>query len=808
MKTVPTLPALLLLVIGGTSLISGLVSWSMARQSATHTAQQEQIALRERFTLLVRALEPAVASVNPTAALETLSLLQHSPDVVRAAIYTPERQLFAALGSAPAQVAEQPSDLEIKPVADGLVLSGPLRIGNRNVGLLRLELSRPDNSNNLLLLQSLLFVLSGGTLTAASALHLMHRRRQALANVQSALEALGRDDFSTRLGPLPGELTALGEATNRLATRFGERFSNTSNQQLHLQQRARRLGLMLRGIGAAVWEADPRSGRFIDVSSEAIVLLSRPARDWLSADFIDTVCHPEDRSWAHSFLSDTGHSVRSHVLDLRLLHSSGGYRWLRLIASTEQTEDGPILTGLALDVTEEKLGEERVAWLADHDSLTGLINRHRFQNVLQTDIENARVQDSHGALLYLDLDQFKYINDTYGHLTGDEYLRQVTQHLKDALLDGQTLGRLGGDEFGIIARNVDLGAAQALCRQLLSTLNHHEFFHQGQSTPFSASIGVALFPRHGVETGDLLANADAAMYEAKAQGRNTYRLFGGGDEMARMRDKIHWEDRIRSALKENRFKLVFQPIVDLRSRHIHHYETLLRMVDENGQLIGPGAFMAVAERFGLIRDLDRWVVEHAIATQGRSRQEGRPVSLTINLSGGHLGSPELLALIHEACSRYQADPACIVFEVTETAAVENFSVARQFITTLRNAGYRFALDDFGSGFSSFHYLKNLVVDYVKIDGSFIRHLTSDRSDRIFVKAISEMAHGLGIGTIAEFVENRETVGLLLELDVGFGQGIYFSEPREKFFSGDMPQIAGTQAGAGKLSSTHSPLPET
>ncbi|HMW42782.1 MAG TPA: EAL domain-containing protein, partial [Plasticicumulans sp.] len=220
----------------------------------------------------------------------------------------------------------------------------------------------------------------------------------------------------------------------------------------------------------------------------------------------------------------------------------------------------------------------------------------------------------------------------------------------------------------------------------------------------------------------------------------------------------------------------------LRTGKVVHYESLLRMLGDQGETIGPNAFIAVAERFGLIRELDRWVVETAIATQGASRLRNDPVSLTINLSARHFGSADMLELIRDATHRHRADPGAIVFEVTETAAVENFTAAREFIQALRNAGYRFALDDFGAGFSSFHYLKNLTVDYVKIDGSFVRHLGTDRADRIFVKAIADLAIGLGIRPIAEFVENRATVEHLLELGIPLGQGMYFAAPTSEFIA--------------------------
>lgn len=758
-------------------------TWRVQSQLETRL---QALAGRERAGLLVRALEPALVQRNAEAARAVLAPLAADPALRYAVAFTPDRRALARLGDAPAADPAVPLPGEYRSTLTDGVLRSELPVLTTTgflAGFVWIGLV-PDayGQSGGLLLQNAGIVAAGLTLTGLLLLHLSGKLRGGLGHVRRGLEAITREDYETRVPSLPaGDLARIGEAMNLLAARLGERASTARNQQMQLRQESRRLGAMLRGINAVVWEAEPRSGRFRYVSAEAEAVLGHPPAQWLTADFLTRFCHAADREWAQGFFGHAAASARSHTMDLRMRHRDGSYRWLRLMGSGEQSADGPLLSGLLLDVTEEKLAEQRVAFLADHDSLTGLVNRRRFQELLQTSIDAAREPGANsGALLFLDLDQFKYINDTYGHHTGDEYLRQVTQHLRVPLEPGHVLGRLGGDEFGIILPATDADRAEAICRTLLATLNAQEFIHQGRSTPFPASIGVAHFPQHGVHTSELLANADTAMYEAKANGRNTWCVFEGGGDLARMREKIHWEDRIRTALRENRLMLVFQPIVDLRTGKVVHYESLLRMIGDQGEVIGPNAFIAVAERFGLIRELDRWVVETALATQGASRLRNDPVSLTINLSARHFGSADMLELIRDATHRHRADPGAIVFEVTETAAVENFSAAREFIQALRNAGYRFALDDFGAGFSSFHYLKNLTVDYVKIDGSFVRHLGTDRADRIFVKAIADLAIGLGIRPIAEFVENRATVEHLLELGIPLGQGMYFAPPASEF----------------------------
>lgn len=247
-----------------------------------------------------------------------------------------------------------------------------------------------------------------------------------------------------------------------------------------------------------------------------------------------------------------------------------------------------------------------------------------------------------------------------------------------------------------------------------------------------------------------------------------------------MKDKIFWEGRIRRAIKKNGFKLYFQPIVDIKTGVIHHYESLLRMIGDDNKIITPGAFIGIAERFGMIREIDHWVVANAIREQGRRALMGKSVSLTINLSGRHFGGDDILEVIEKATRDASAEPKSIIFEVTETAAVKNFNQARDFIQKLHERGYRFALDDFGAGFASFDYLKHIPVDYIKIDGSFVRNLHCDNNDRIFVSAISDMARSLEVQAIAEFVETPQTWKVLKELQVPLGQGYLFAKPGSQF----------------------------
>lgn len=551
------------------------------------------------------------------------------------------------------------------------------------------------------------------------------------------------------------------------------------------ERETRFMKALLNGINAVVMEARAPDYQFTFVSREAQNLLGYPVSDWLKPNFWAQHVVKNDLAWLEETVAVHTEKNESFIVDFRMIHRQGQSVWVRAINSVELDENKqPIIRGLILDITEQKTAEDRIVYLAEHDALTGLINRRRFQKKLEESIAFSQRYQQQGALLFIDLDQFKYVNDTYGHQYGDEYLLDVSRRLAQGLRRTDILGRLGGDEFGVVIPKCSYEEANMVGMALLGALAQENLEHGGKVVPVSASIGIALFPSQGAVPSDLLAKADAAMYTAKRKGRGQVHIFSEDDtELWSMHEKIHWEEQIRWALSENRFELYYQPVVELRTGLITHYEALLRMRGEDGEMISPGAFMDTAERFGLIRDIDCWVVDQAIKTQAESIKLYKPVSLAINLSGRHFGDASMLEFIKEAIHTYGADPKSLMFEVTETEAVENLSKAREFIDALRDIGCKFALDDFGIGFSSFHYLRNLPVDYIKIDGSFVRSLHVDSDDRLFVKAIVDLARGLKIPCIAEFVENEHILNVLCELGVGLGQGYHLAKPNANFIDG-------------------------
>lgn len=457
---------------------------------------------------------------------------------------------------------------------------------------------------------------------------------------------------------------------------------------------------------------------------------------------------------------------------------NGELYWEYASISPVRNSDGVITNFLAVkeDITERKNFEAQLMRLADRDPLTNLLNRRRFQEELNSSLAQARRHDTSGALLFLDLDNFKDINDTLGHQAGDEILTHLADILKKRLRESDIIARLGGDEFAILLSHIDASHAQSVAEQIIDSVYSHVMIVHEQPTRVTVSIGIALFPFHGNTSETLLKCADLAMYRAKKEGRNRACVYTHGQK-TKIETLLNWEKNIREALYLNRFVLHLQPIVDLRENCIVGYEALLRMIGENNELIHPAAFLDVAERSDLINDIDRWVVRRAIRIITEICKSDKNLYIGANLSGKAFDDPELISIINQELAATAINPVNLVLEITESAVITDIIEAQHFITTLKAMGCRFALDDFGTGFSSLNYLKHLPVDYLKIDGSFIRNLPNDSADQHLVRAIVEVARGLNKQTIAEFVECEEAVRLLLEYGVDYAQGYHIGRPR-------------------------------
>ncbi|HFD87840.1 MAG TPA: EAL domain-containing protein, partial [Gammaproteobacteria bacterium] len=443
--------------------------------------------------------------------------------------------------------------------------------------------------------------------------------------------------------------------------------------------------------------------------------------------------------------------------------------------------DAPLILSIGLDITDRKVAENRLAWLANHDPLTHLCNRRSFQDQFSNLIDIAHRQKQSVALLYFDLDQFKYINDTCGHKAGDVLLQVIADKLREVTRSSDILARLGGDEFALVIYGISEDGAVKVAEKIFSSLQSIDYRIEDNPFKITVSIGIALFPKHGHSIQELLANADLAMYQAKEAGRGRIHVYSPDAEFhKRIHHELYWKDQIQQAMDENRFVLYFQPILNLRTRTISHYESLLRMLDKNGKILSPDQFIPVAERVGLIRSIDKLVVDKALDIHKSLLSKGYDIVLSINLSGQALADEDLQNYIYDSLANPQVKPELIIFEITETIAVSNFASARHLMERIRSLGCSFALDDFGVGFSSFYYLMHLPVDYVKIDGSFIKKLENSQEDQVLVQALAEIAQRLGKETIAEFVENAKILDLLEKYGIHYAQGYHVGRP--------MPQI--------------------
>jgi len=438
--------------------------------------------------------------------------------------------------------------------------------------------------------------------------------------------------------------------------------------------------------------------------------------------------------------------------------------------------------GTASDVTKSKSDEERLIRLANKDHLTGLSNRKRFMEDLDREINLAKRQKTKGAVLLIDLDHFKLINDTAGHAAGDEVIVQLAGQLRKLTRNVDLSARLSGDEFVLAFVNTDISQLQKRVDEIINKINQLKPMYSGKVMNLSASIGVAIYPDHACTPAEVLARADAAMYMAKSGGRNRAHIYTPDDhQQEKMGSQLIWKDRIHDALENQKLVLAFQPIQPTTGETASRYEVLIRMRKSDGDLYYPGDFIPTAEQFGLIRDIDAWVVKRAISVLSDLPPEHSHISFTINLSGLSVGEVSMYELISGELDKLSLDRSRIIFEVTESAAFQDINKAIEFIEKIKYLGCRIALDDFGVGFSSFSYLKQLHADILKIDGSFIRDIHQNKDDQLFVKALVDVARGMGMITVAEFVESEQIYQMVRSLGVDYVQGYHIGRPEVGLF---------------------------
>ncbi len=510
---------------------------------------------------------------------------------------------------------------------------------------------------------------------------------------------------------------------------------------------------------------------------------------------IDDIIHLVDEQSGDTIPCAISISLRSDQVERnlqgRMLVRKGGEEIAVAESAAPMHDAAGKIVGAVLvfdDVRQTRELTERLSHQAMHDALTGLLNRREFERHIQQALDNTRDNSAHYALCYMDLDQFKIVNDTCGHTAGDELLRELGALLQNKLRDSDIVARLGGDEFGVLLQGCSMDDAQKLAGEIRLAIRAMHFVWDGKSFQIGASIGIVPLSASTESVAEALSSADVACYAAKEQGRDRVHVSEPDDhEVKRHRTEMRWVGRIREALSEDRFILYRQSVVPVHcsDQRETHTELLLRMLDEDGRLVPPGRFLGAAERYGLMPSIDSWVIERSLqwlAAEIRYRKSD--ITMAVNLSGQSLTAHSFLSRVVDLIHESQAPPEQICFEITETAAIANFDTALKFMRLLRGMGCRFALDDFGSGMSSFAYLKQLPVDFLKIDGSYVRDLLHNPVDRAMVEAVNQIGHAMGIQTIAEYVEDRAILGALANIGVDLAQGYAIDKPQPLIFVQD------------------------
>ena len=511
------------------------------------------------------------------------------------------------------------------------------------------------------------------------------------------------------------------------------------------------------------WRLDDASGKPIDE---------------IFRGFHEETCEPLENPMAVSMRRNR--SLKS-VRPTLLIRRDGNELYIDCTAAPIRDGTGQVTGGVLVfhDVSESRELNRKLSYHTSHDMLTGLVNRREFENRLERALKSAKARETSYALCYLDLDQFKIVNDSCGHSAGDALLGQLGALLKSKIRWRDTLARLGGDEFGVLLESCTLDEAMKSAEALREAVREFKFIWDDRIFRLGCSIGVVPITAENDDVAALMSAADSACAAAKEAGRNRIHSYEENDlDLMRRRKEMQWAARLNNALEESRFELFRQTILPLQEEDTgEHYELLLRMRDEQGAIVTPAVFIAAAERYGIMPQIDRWVIENAFRWLVSEADERERLTMcSINLSGQSLGDDKFLPYVVEQFTRSGLDASKICFEITETAAIASYSQANRFIQSLKELGCMFALDDFGTGLSSFGYLKHFPVDFLKIDGSFVKEMLHDPIDREMVRSINEIGHLTGKKTIGEFAENEEIITMLRGMGIDYAQGYGVSEP--------------------------------
>jgi len=600
-----------------------------------------------------------------------------------------------------------------------------------------------------------------------------------------ATSKVAAGDYSTTVKRISDdEIGDLADNFNLMTQAIRDRIQAIKNSEYALYQEKERALVTLQSIGDGVITTD------INGRIELMNPVAERLTGWLSAEahgnalkdvFIikNEITHrPIEDPVSKCLASEQIVTLANHTI----LESRDGNQYsIEDSAAPIRDREGNII-GVVLvfhDVSGARHLARQMAYQARHDALTGLVNRTEFEERVHHAMHTALVEHRQHVLFYMDLDEFKVVNDTCGHFAGDEMLKSLATLLKDGFRDNDTLARLGGDEFGVLLESCPLERARLLAEEIRSKVDNYRFQWDEKVFEVGISIGVVTIDQDSQSMADVLSAADVACYIAKEQGRNRIHVHNIGDiEHARRKTEMQLVSEISSALEESRFRLYYQEIFSLQNRtnDHRHIELLVRMLGRNGELVPPFSFITAAERFHLMPRVDTWVIQEVLRVIGEHDACNRDLVFAINLSGHSVADHDFLKFLVDAVRQSKVNPRCLCFEITETAAISNLKQAVYFISEMKNIGCRFSLDDFGSGLSSFTYLKNLDVDYLKIDGAFVKDILKDETDAAMVEAINQIGHIMGLKTVAEYVESDDILAKVRVMGIDYAQGFSLHVP--------------------------------
>lgn len=738
-----------------------------------HKSQED---LQAVATLIANRSVAAVMFDDTNLAHENLTSLTNLPDLLNACVYNKKGLLFTALHKKAAICPD--NDTALHTQYEHLMLSvyQVMQIDGETIGSVLIRADLSSALKRQLQFISVIIVVLCIALSLAFLLTapLFNRVAKPITLLAKTAHRVRHDhDYSLRVEQhSQDEIGILVEAFNAM-------LDTVEQKNLDLVAAKNNYQALYDNNPTMVFDLDEQ-GLIKSINRLGAKQLGWPDEQLLDHSLFEFV-HPSDLFELEAlFQRCQRFPLQIHKLESRLICQHGRLIWVRNTArQVNDEQQRPRFLLVCEDISETRRLAEKIAYQASHDELTGLVNRRQFDIHIQDLVHRAQSDDGQHVLCYLDLDQFKVVNDTCGHLAGDELLRQLGELLKQHVRKSDILARLGGDEFGILMENCALEQALIAGDKLRDTVRDFQFAWDNRSFSVGVSIGIAPINRSSGNAVDILKEADAACYAAKEKGRNRVHVFMPDDgELLERQGEMQWVEKIRQGIDLNRFKLYGQLIVPILNNNDGlHFETLLRYEDEHGHIIPPGAFLPAAERYNIAASLDRWVIDNLFAHLSTTPGFLDRLELcSVNLSGLSLSDETMLDFIDSQLRQWQIPTHKICFEITETAAISNLSYAKRFIDTLRLQGCSFSLDDFGSGLSSFAYLKNLPVDFLKIDGLFVKDIIEDQVDWTMVKAINEVGHVMHKKTIAEFVENQDIFDALKALGVDYAQGYGIAKP--------------------------------